>query len=298
MTPDQPITLASVFRLVLIATLAIGCGGDGSKNPDAGANSDGAINDAGSGDFQPARIGYINVVEGGGAGSVFAQMRDRSDLPEPQLIASEGECAVYVHPRPALCAPACSDGFCVATDTCEPWPQFASAGPITVSGTKEPIGFAPGQSWYDVQPGPSGSDFFDDGDTITVTAPGDVTDGFTLTARGVADLEASFPVTLELADGVDKEITWTAANSGRIQLALQVGWHGAPYEAMLLCETEDDGALTIPGSLITQFPRAANGMEQHDSSLTRFSRDVVRTSAGPVELFVGSRVIILQISHP
>jgi hypothetical protein len=39
-------------------------------------------------------------------------------------------------------------------------------------------------------------------------------------------------------------------------------------------------------------------MEQHFSTLTRFTRAVAQTSAGPVELFVGDRVIITQISHP
>jgi hypothetical protein len=39
-------------------------------------------------------------------------------------------------------------------------------------------------------------------------------------------------------------------------------------------------------------------MEQHFSWLVRFDRDVTQTSAGPVELFVGSMVVITQLSHP
>jgi hypothetical protein len=294
--PDLAITAPSVFRRgLLVAALVGGCGGGGGGGANADALTSG---DAGPGEFQPHRIGYINLVEGGGIDSVFAQLRDRGELPLPQLIARDGECAVYVHPQPSLCSPACTNGFCVATDTCELWPEFAPAGTISVTGTNEPVGFVPGQYWYDVNPSPTGADLFDEGAAITVSAPGDVTPGFTLGATGVAPLEASFPVTLELQDGVDKEITWTAEASGRIQLALQVGWHGAPYEALLLCETDDDGSLTVPGALITQFPRASSSLEQHASSLTRFTRDVVTTPAGPIELFVGSRVTITQLGHP
>jgi hypothetical protein len=169
---------------------------------------------------------------------------------------------------------------------------------ITIAGLREALSFVPDTYWYNAEPLPSTADLFDTGAEITASAPGDVSNGFELTATGVAPLEAAFPVTLEIQDGVDEEITWTAADSGRIQLALLVGWHGAPYEAMLLCETGDDGSLTIPGSLITQFPRASSAMEQHFSWLVRFDRNVTQTSAGPVELFVGSMVIITQLSHP
>jgi hypothetical protein len=214
------------------------------------------------------------------------------------MIASAGDCAVWVHPGPALCEPSCSDGFCIDTNTCEPWPQFAPAGTITVTGLHEALSFVPGTYWYSPEPFPGSADLFATGAAITASAPGDVSEGFSLSATGVTPLEAAFPVTLEIEDNVDEQISWTAEQSGRIQLALLVGWHGAPFEAMLLCETEDDGSLTIPGSLIAQFPRASSGMEQHSSWLVRFDRSVEQTSAGPIELFVGSMVIITQISHP
>ena len=166
-----------------------------------------------------------------------------------------------------------------------------------MSGLKEALAFQPGDYWYTPDPYPVGEHLFDSGDEINATAPGDVSEPFSLTASGVAPLVATFPTTLVIEDGVDMEITWTPANDGRIQLALLVGWHGAPFEAMLLCETEDDGSLIIPGGLITQFPQASSMMEQHSSRLVRFDRGVVQSSAGPLELFVGSQVTITQISH-
>jgi hypothetical protein len=48
--------------------------------------------------------------------------------------------------------------------------------------------------------------------------------------------------------------------------------------------------VTVPASLVTQFPCFEGGLFQVPSSLTRFDRDVVDTGSGPVELFVGSGV--------
>lgn len=315
---DRRITSPSVFcglAFIVLELAAGACGGDGSSaaadaassgdavgNSDSGAPADAAsTGDGGSTPgpgFQPLRVGAVNLIEGAGGQSVFATIRDKAEVPAPQLVASQGDCGVWVHPAPASCEPPCTNGFCIDTNTCETWPQFAPAGVIAIAGLREALEFVPNTSWYDAEPLPGSADLFDTGAAITASAPGDVSDGFTLAANGVAPLEAEFPVTLELEDGVDEEITWTAAGSGRIQLALLVGWHGAPYEAMLLCETEDDGSLTVPGSLISEFPRASSAMEQHFSWLVRFDRDVAQTSAGPIELFVGSRVIITQLSHP
>jgi hypothetical protein len=81
-----------------------------------------------------------------------------------------------------------------------------------------------------------------------------------------------------------------ATGAPRIQLALRVGWHGAPYEMMLLCESPDDGELTIPRQLIAQLPAFGGvGLFPWPSSMTRFTRGVASTAAGPVELFVGSQ---------
>ena len=114
----------------------------------------------------------------------------------------------------------------------------------------------------------------------------------------MADLDLEFDVTLVIEDGVDEVIRWTPESSGRVQLALQVGHHGAPYEALMVCEADDaDGEIVVPGSLVTRFPQRSNGLEQHSSWIARFTRDVLETEAGPVELFVANRILILQIDH-
>jgi hypothetical protein len=290
---------ATVLRAAPVAVLAAAlaaCGDDATTTADAGADIDaGAIPD-----LETTRIGTIRLIEGGGFGSVFASIRDKPDRPAPSRIAGDGDCAVYGRPSPPLCDPPCENGVCIGDDECEPYPAFTSAGDIAVTGLVEPLTFTVDNFGYSPEPFPDG-DLFTAGAEITATAPGAAAPGFTLNAEGVADLEADFPVTIELEDGVDEPIAWTAddgAATTRIALGLQVGWHGAPYEGLLLCDTDDDGDLVIPGALITALPRASSGLEQHSSYLVRYTRDVVELPAGPIDLLVGSQVTILQIAHP
>jgi hypothetical protein len=238
--------------------------------------------DAGPNDHHPERVGVINLVDG----NVFANLHDRAELPTPTVVAREGECAIYARPPQAACAPACSDGLCTATNTCTPWPVDASADTITVTGLRRPLAFRPGSFGYVAEPAPP-DQLFDPGSTIRVSAPGAVTPAFSATVVGTAQLAAPFQ-NLTLVDGKDQPIRWTAANDATIQVSLVVGWHGAPYEAMLQCETADDGELVIPGALISRLPRASSGLEPHPSWLRRFNRTIVDVPAGPVEVIAGS----------
>ena len=314
MARDIPRAGASVFRgaaRVAVAFLLAACGGD-----DDGANDDGAggadAAPAGDGstdratDFEPNPVGTVQLVESNVAGlqSAQATLRDRAEQPPALLLASEGDCEIWTHAlEPAQCDPPCQGGYCVSDGQCEPFPEPISAGEIEVTGLTQDLRFVPEKFGYTSQPDILPEDLFDDGAAIEVTAPGGDAPGFTLSATGVAplvaDLDLDFDVTLVIEDQVDEVIRWTPASSGRIQLGLQVGWHGAAYEALLLCEADDaDGELVVPGSLIERFPpRADPTGEQHGSWMARFTRDVIDTDAGPLELFIASRLLILQIDH-
>ncbi len=278
---------------------AAGCNGSNSGGEDAGVSGDldadidgDADGDADTDDpgYQPLRVGYINIVENWGLFGLYAIIFNKHEVPPPTLLATAGDCTVWVHPDEAMCDPPCDNGFCIETNTCEDWPSFAGAGTISISGLLEPLEFVNETIWYMPEPYPTGDDYFEQGATITATAPGDENDGFSLSASGVAPLETDLAESLEIQDEVDEIITWTPENSGRIQLVLLVGFHGAPYEGMLLCETEDDGSLTVPGYLISQLPHYHSGLQQYTSWLVRYDRDVDQTNAGPVELFIGSVV--------
>lgn len=290
----------SVFRLATLSLALAACGGDdGGGAADAGPGPDADVNRAT--DFVANRAGWIELAENTLGGSrLSAGLRDGTDVPPASLLAAAGECEIWTHPlAPALCETC--DGYCVAEDDCRPFPQSASAGTIAVAGTTEPVTFTPGEFGYQPDPKFPPDDLFSDEAAISATAAGADADGFTLTTGGVAALEADldleFDVTLVIEDGVDEVIRWTPASSGRVALWLQVGHHGAPYEARLVCESADDGELTVPGSLIADFPQPASGLEQHASYLVRFDRDVEDGAVGPIELLVSSEVLIPQLDH-
>jgi hypothetical protein len=283
--------LGPVHRATAVLVALAACGGSPDDTVDAGP-----LLDAGDGDFQIARVGFVNLIEDGFLGT-YALLQDRPELPLAAAIAQEAECTVFRRPPASLCDPPCTDGVCTAPDVCTPYAQHASAGPITVTGLRAPLTFEPGTFGYTPTPAPP-EDLFAPGATLTISAPGDVTPAFSTTVTAPAPLEAPFQ-NLTLVDGVDTTVTWTAGDGGprSIQLMLVVGWHGAPPEALLVCETADDGAHTLPGSLISQLPRASSGLEQHNSWILRFDRSIVAAPAGPIEIVAGSQAN-LYFSHP
>jgi hypothetical protein len=101
----------------------------------------------------------------------------------------------------------------------------------------------------------------------------------------VATLETIVP-------GQDMTVTWrppTDDQRSRIQLMLETGWHGSSSMTTIWCDTEDDGELVVPASLTSQFQIPSCG-ECEDSTIARYTHDVVDFGAGPVELFVASEM--------
>jgi hypothetical protein len=314
MKRDPGSRLPSVFRrlapAIALAIASPACGGDdGPGAADGGGDPDAASPDGAAGratGFVANAAGLISLTEGPpswlvGVQTVYARLTDAVDVPPASLLASAGECEVWVHPLPAFCDPACQNGYCVGGDQCLPYPDLASAGDITLAGLVEPLTLEAADFGYTPDHTFAGLELWDDGAAITATAPGGDAPGFTLEVTGVPALEAQLDLesggVLRIEDGADETIRWTAAESGRIQLGLAVGHHGSPYEALLLCETDDDGELVVPGDLITRFPRQESDLESHTSWLARFTRDVVDTGAGPIELTASSHVLIGAIAH-
>jgi hypothetical protein len=293
----------SVFRhLALAAVLACGAataGCDGQRmrrgrSPDR--THDYVANSAGLISLTEGPANWLVMAEG-----LYARLTDALEVPPATLEASAGECELWVHPDPVLCDPGCFTGACVGDRYCAPFPLPVSAGEITVTGLHEPVRFMPGPAGYYADAETSPGQLFADDPTIVASAPGDEVPGFTLEVSGVVPLEADLELvdgTLRIQDGLDEVIRWRAEGSGRIQLGLAIGHHGHPYEGLIVCETEDDGDLVVPGELITLFPRQSDGgLGQHPSWLARFDRDVIETDAGPVELLVSSTVVIDSLAH-
>jgi hypothetical protein len=305
---------ASVFRpaglahlLLAAATLLWACGDDGgggAADASGGGGPDASTDRAT--EYVANAAGLIHLTEGraswlNGTQNLHARLGDAPAVPTASLLASSGECEIWVHPLPAFCDPPCNLGACVGEDECQLFPELVSAGDVTLTGLLEPLTFGSGEFGYAPDVFFEGEDLFADGAAITASAPGGDVPGFTLEATGVpslvADLDLESGGILTIEDGVDEVIRWTAEGSGRVQLALVTGHHGSSYESLLVCESEDDGELIVPGDLIGLFPRQVSDLESHTSWLARYSRDVVDTDDGPIELFVSSTVIIYAVNH-
>lgn len=258
-----------------------GCGDDLAPVPDA------AIPDGRPDEYQPANVGLINLI--GGAGSeVMASLRDRPDPLAPEVRARQGECALYVRPEPASCTPRCDDGsVCVAAGACAALARPVSAGVITVSGLRQRLVFRPMLDGYRPESLPP-EELFDSGARIRVTAPGDQVPGFTAELGGVPRLQVDFARIALHADR-DTRLLWTAAGVGRVAAILAVGPPAAPFSSLLLCETEDYGALTIPAALAARLPRPGPGEEER-ATMIRLQRAVLPSAAGPIEIIAGQKV--------
>lgn len=300
-------SLAHRFLVVISITGAAACGeeGGGDRPPGRpGPLPDGSFDR--DTDFVANTAGLISLTEGPAGWVVYDQrlylrLEDGLQVPAASLLASEGECEVWVHPfAPFGCEPACATGYCIAENTCVPFATPVDHGVVTVTGLLEPVRFVNTQFGYIAEPSEVPEELFTDDAVVTVSAEGGSGPAFALEASGVPAIEPLLKAgeLFRIEDGVDKVIEWRAENSGRIQVALLVGHHGSPYEAMLVCETEDDGELVIPGDLITAFPRVQLELTQHPSWIARFSRSVTEIDAGPVELFVSSRALLPAIVHP
>lgn len=215
-------------------------------------------------------------------------------VPTTQVVTvEEGDCKLLVGALtdPWNCDPQCTWGESLCIDgACVPYPTPVSAGAITLTGLPEPVTLAPlGDKRYPaVYELPA--DLFDAGAAIHVTSPGGDVPALDLAARGVEPLLAERE---PLVPGEPLVLTWTvpdhAVPGTRILVELMTGWHGSPTLTTIWCETTDDGELTIPASLTAEFSIPSCG-ECETSYLSRFTRDVVDFGAGPIELFVGSRV--------
>ena len=241
-------------------------------------------------------IGWVEVVEQ--PASAYARLAVEfwaGKLPSTQeVVTTDGDCTLLVGPTMNQwdCDPVCDYGTqaCIAGE-CVDYPALAPAGTVTVTG------LAPGDAVLDPSGGrygiPSGYDgeLFGAGDVIRVTSTGGDTPALDLDARGVETLQAATE-SYSFTPGDPFAVTWTTPTTGapsRIRLLLETGWHGSPSLTTIWCETDDDGELTVPASLTTEFPIPSCG-ECEMSELQRFTRDVVDFGQGPIELLVASEL--------
>ncbi len=333
MTPKQHVPVALLY--VMLCALHPACGSESAPLPDLGHPAE-VVDDSASqdlerrdlADFEPSTIphdflGAIAVVETLNAldgtardGRISGSFLSSPDLHYLTVKAEEGPCVLWTF-QSVFCADSgCEENLCLADGGCWSWPTTMGAGTLTVTGTK--VGDVVMEDnvshyygFYDYQV----KDYFDAGDSVTLTASGGEIKSFELAAQGVAPMTQSGWTLESDVDGLMHEITIPAGedytftwvphfSEDTIRLILNANndCHGCPLEAKLVCESADTGALTVPKGLLAQMPdlRARfDGCPHSDcpaSSLSRIREEYVETEAGWVGLVVES-VIRFGVNH-
>lgn len=296
-------TTTRLFPILFVA-LAGGCGGDdgdGSALPDAGPRVDAGPD--------LANAGEVKLSEVRGRYGTFAHARAQfvdGVLPNwHDLEAEQGDCRLWRF-NPAQCDEWCG-GVCVDTNVCQPWPTYVSAGMLTFSGVKGHVNlrFDPSYGYATAAVPPA--DIFDDGATVTLSAAGATVPAFSLGVTAPATLETNLASgEVDMPNGQDFEVIWTPAGSGRVRLTLNSNnrGHGHPFDAIIVCDVDDIGRLTVPRALVEAFPEtmaweACAGSDCPPSSLMRYARATLPAGDGSseIEFFVASEVLF-GVNHP
>jgi len=299
---------------VAISLAVAACGGGGG-DPDGGGDGDGdgdgGLPDAGSG---TELLGSIRVAE-----SVFGEYS--SSRVDGELVLAgypgiytetmnDGTCRL-VEFQGAFCDPACDQGWCI-DDVCVPFPDWVDAGRLTVTGLKAAVAIDPNycgfQGWGYCNQNTLPADLFDPGDAVTASAPGGDFPAFSVAAAGVTPMVVPGLSNDELAmpNGAELTFTWTPeSDSDRVRLVINAnssGGHGSPYQAIITCESVDDGSLTVPRAMIEAFPETyrwdiCGGSDCPPSLAMRYTRGTTAVNDGEVELLVGTQRMFYVI-HP
>ncbi|MBK9036548.1 MAG: hypothetical protein IPL61_35750 [Myxococcales bacterium] len=281
---------------ILVAVAVAGCGGDdgGSGDPDAGGI------DAMLGD-PTVLVGTfaINLVDDDPPNTtITGTVYDRTP---PALVlwdvtTTDGDCQLLIPHVPFCATPCGSTAACVADDVCAPNAMRQDVGTVHVTG----VHTTTGASEFDLirttdylVPGTITLLFpgFAPGDPITVAASGAAfTPAFTMATVGIAPLVVTSPDPA-LMRGAAVDLGWTAPASGatsRIAVKLDISHHGG-LKGKIVCDTADDGALTLGGAMITQLlDLGAAGFPTIE--LTRTISGSGLTTAGRVDLTISSAI--------
>ncbi len=271
--------------------------GDDDSGDDDTGDDDSGDDDVGDPPLFTELSGWVRISERMHEDQVVATMIQAefwaTPVPSTQVVvAAEGDCQVLDGARtePWLCDPPCDVGFICIDEVCEPYPELAPTGTLTIEGLVEPVAIEPDETGryaaiYDLP-----ADSFDPGEPIRVTSSGGATAALDLTAEGVADFQMS-EWSHVLVPGEDYELLWEPATGddagGTVRVQLDTGWHGSASLTTILCETDDDGELVIPGSLTELFVIPSCG-ECEFSTIGRLTRDWIDTGDGFIELRVAS----------
>ncbi len=297
--------LPALLSLILAAVLLSGCP---APPPD---HTKTAIDDSGgtTSGLDPATVpltgpcasdvdyGGIDLTADSEASEVAGSVAD-GVVPSTvlELLVAEGDCEVLRRNNP-YCDPTCDPGeTCDFDGTCVPYPANQDLGTLTLDGLLAPVEMEPvfpGNTYFNTSlPNPA----YTVGSVLTLRMPGGVYGPAELHGVGVEPLDMTGAAWV-IDGGVDFEVTWPPPTGAgvRSEVAVQISidQHGVSPSS-LRCVFVDDGAGTVPGSIIqaledvgvTGFPTA---------SIERRTVDHVAIGAGCMDFRVTAPRTITSI---
>jgi hypothetical protein len=287
------------MRFVSLMVILAACG-DGSGNgavDAAGSDTDADVDPAPHFESAPSSLWITEMpaITGGTTeySRILGAFRDGALPTAHDEVMREGACRLLTY-EPVSCDPLCTDGMCVDTDQCAPYPAQLSAGTLTITGLYDTLNLDPdlGRYWHQ-----DGMDLYAPGATVTVSASGADVDAFELsvTAPGGDNPTVDQAGALDFprfGTGTGHTFTWTPVDPGsrvRLWMAADVA-HGQPYAAIVECDAPDTGSLTIAADILDGFidPQNWSCGECPEQYLMRYRR--ATTPDDSFELLVGTRL--------
>jgi hypothetical protein len=199
---------------------------------------------------------------------------------------AEGDCRLMKRNNP-YCNPICEAGeTCDFDGTCLPYPENQDLGTVTIEGLRNAVSMEPsasGKKYFYTQ---LDTLAFDAGALIRLQTAGGAYAPLTLNGVGVAPL-APASLDWQIAEGENLEMAWdvpAAGSRGEVFLSLNVDQHGLT-PLFLECVFEDDGAATVPSSVIDALLGA--GITGYPSGkIQRRTADKVQLGAGCADFIV------------
>lgn len=291
---------------VIAVGLMVGCGGgDGGGDDDRGDPPD--ESDAGADPAGPIE-GQFSLVEVQWGEDGFRTGRASGSILDPhpryhRLWHEEGGCRYWMWGVP-FCLQC--DGICDYDQRCIPFRDPLSAGTVAieVNGTERAV-LSFEASGYVATASPD-EELFAEGDSVeAIASGGDDVAGFTLAASAVdaitidleRDPDGEDQDKLELVYGKELVLSWSPSVPGtrvRLEIPSNNRGHGLPVDALIECEAEDTGEITVPSSMVDAFPERTYGLicvgsDCPPGTLTRFRADRVEVDGGAIDFVVGAQ---------
>jgi hypothetical protein len=303
--------MATNLIRVIAFVLAVGCGGGDDDGGDDGGDDDGAGSrdggvDGGADPGGPVE-GQFSLLEIQWGEDGFRTGRASGSILDPrpryhELYHEEGACRMWLWLVSSCLS---CDGICDAEGRCVPFRDPLSAGTVAieVNGQERAV-LSFGVSGY--SPESLAEELFAEGDRVEASAAGgDDVASFALAATAVdaiaIDLERD-PAgkdqdKLEMPNGEDLVLSWSPSVPGtrvRLEIPSNNRGHGLPVDALIECEADDSGEITVPSSMVAAFPERPYGVicagsDCPPGTLTRFRADRVEVDGGAIDLVVGAQ---------